>query len=465
MTVNVDINLSAPVTRRLEAYGISHYLVRQDQAGIPPAQRVQAVWVEDAAGSLLVLYSHKYLLDLSNLALLTGRPLETVSAARQKQLMSRHELGLLSCLFLQTDETCLCEARLLEQPRLLVDFGHPGWLLELSCDGFVPLLKRMRLERFGIAVSGIQQQDTELPSQHRPAIFPLHSFTSQRICQRLEDAVEIPPMSQTSLRLASMRNNAKATVDDLTHLIETDPPLAAQVISWASAPCYAAAGKIRSVRDAIARALGFERVINLALGLSVGKSLRISPTQTPASYWHQAIYMAMVVDGLAQVIPPDRRPEAGLAYLAGLLHNFGYLILAHVFPPHFSTLCQYQEANPHLPASLVEHYLLGISREQIGAWLMQHWQMPEELVTGVYYQNDPEYRGDYWVYPNLICLATHLLRQRGLIGEAWPLTPVPESLLMRLGLTLDQVEEAVSKVLDAEAELRELARHMQGIGR
>lgn len=54
-------------------------------------------------------------------------------------------------------------------------------------------------------------------------------------------------------------------------MVETDPALAAQVVSWAASPYYASPGKIRSVEDAIVRVLGFDLVINLALGLALGK--------------------------------------------------------------------------------------------------------------------------------------------------------------------------------------------------
>ena len=35
---------------------------------------------------------------------------------------------------------------------------------------------------------------------------------------------------------------------------------------------------------------------------------------------------------LCRAIPVDKRPTQGIAYLCGLLHNFGYLVLGHVFP-------------------------------------------------------------------------------------------------------------------------------------
>ena len=97
-----------------------------------------------------------------------------------------------------------------------------------------------------------------------------------------------------------------------------------------------------------------------------------------------------------------------------MLHNFGYLLLAHVFPPHFSLICRHLEVNPHLCHSYVEQHLLGISREQIGAWLMRYWDMPDELCTALRFQHDPTYDGQYAEYPNLVCLAVRLLRSRGL---------------------------------------------------
>ena len=154
-------------------------------------------------------------------------------------------------------------------------------------------------------------------------------------------------------------------------------------------------------------------------------------------------------------MPRAQRPEAGLSYLGGLLHNFGYLVLAHVFPPHFSLICRHLEVNPHLSHSHIEQHLLGISREQIGAWLMRFWDMPEELATALRFQHDPDYDGDHAPYPNLVCLAVSLLRSRGIGAD--PQVEISPALLERLGLTRAKADEALDKVLEAEAALRELA--------
>ena len=51
------------------------FQVRQERPGLNPAQRVQAVLLEDELGALLALFPQSQLLDLSRLAELTGRKL------------------------------------------------------------------------------------------------------------------------------------------------------------------------------------------------------------------------------------------------------------------------------------------------------------------------------------------------------------------------------------------------------
>jgi HD-like signal output (HDOD) protein len=86
---------------------------------------------------------------------------------------------------------------------------------------------------------------------------------------------------------------------------------------------------------------------------------------------------------------------------------------------------------------------------------MRFWDMPEELATALRFQHDPAYDGDFAEYPNLVCLSVRLLRSRG-IGSG-PDEDIPDALLERLGLTRAKAEDVVSKVLEAEVLLRELA--------
>lgn len=444
------------IRQLLDKLGVAYKEV-PEHPSLPAASRVQAVLLDDEIGALLVLFPHTQLLDLNRLAELTGRKLHAVPLTRLNQMLDKHKLKALPALPALTSSPCLYDERLLDAEALLIQSGERGLLLQIERGAFKRMLGKASAGKFGQTVAEIQ------PNLNRPDDDPheitqaVQAFTARRIQKRLEETIEIPPLADTAQKIIKLRVDPNASIDDITGVVETDPALAAQVVSWAGSPYYASPGKIRSVEDAIVRVLGFDLVINLALGLALGKTLSLPKDhpQQATPYWQQSIYTAAVIEGLTRAMPRAERPEAGLTYLAGLLHNFGYLLLAHVFPPHFSLICRHLEVNPHLSHTYIEQHLLGISREQIGAWLMKLWDMPEELSNALRFQHDPDYDGELAVFPNLVCLATSLLRSRG-IGSG-PQEEIPDALLERLGLSREKADDVVSKVLEAEALLRELA--------
>ena len=444
------------ILQLLEKLGVPA-AARLDHLDLPRSRRIQAVLLDDSIGGMLVLYPQSQLLDLARLAELTGRQLVAVKPERLERMLAKHALQRLPALPPLTSMPCIYDERLLEEESLLIESGEPGVLLEIPRDAYRTLLGKASAARFGQSLAAIRP-NLDRPGDDRAEITQaVQAFTARRIQQRLEETIEIPPLPATAQKIIKLRVDPDATVDDITGVVETDPALAAQVVSWAASPYYAAPGKIRSVEDAIVRVLGFDLVINLALGLALGKTLSLPKDhpQQATPYWQQAIYTAAVIEGLTRAMPRSERPEAGLTYLAGLLHNFGYLVLAHVFPPHFSLICRHQEVNPHIDHSHIEQHLLGITREQIGAWLMRFWDMPEELASALRFQHDPHYDGEHAVYPNLVCLATSLLRSRG-VGSG-PLTAIPDGLYERLGLTREKAEEVIQRIQHAESALRELA--------
>ncbi|WP_449430548.1 HDOD domain-containing protein [Pseudomonas putida] len=457
----VALDASAPhapsvIRLLLEKLGVAYREVL-DNPLLPAASKVQAVLLDDEVGAMMVLFPQSQLLDLHRLAELTGRKLTAVPMARLKQMLDKHNLQTLPGIPALTSSPCQYEKSLLDADTLLIQSGETGLLLEIERSAMRKLLAKASASSFGQEVKDIRP-NLDRPDDDRKEIsLAVQAFTARRIQKRLEETIEIPPLADTAQKIIKLRVDPNASIDDITGVVETDPALAAQVVSWAASPYYASPGKIRSVEDAIVRVLGFDLVINLALGLALGKTLSLPkdhPQQT-TPYWQQSIYTAAIIEGLTRAMPRAERPEAGLTYLAGLLHNFGYLLLAHVFPPHFSLICRHLEVNPHLCHTYVEQHLLGISREQIGAWLMKLWDMPEELTTALRFQHDPTYDGEYSAFPNLACLATRLLRSRG-IGSG-PQEEIPDQLLERLGVSREKAEEVVNKVLEAEILLRELA--------
>lgn len=302
-----------PVIRALLAKLAIPYTEVADLPGLNPARKVQAVLLEDAVGALMVLFPQNQLLDLNRLTELTGRRLIAVSPERVARMLGKHDLSLLPGLPPLTSSPCLYEGSLLNEPNLLVHSGEAGLLLEIASDDFKTMLTKASAAQFGEPLSNIRP-NLDRPNDDREEITQaMQAFTARRIQQRLEATIEIPPLADTAQKIIKLRVDPNATIDDITGVVETDPSLAAQVVSWAASPYYASPGKIRSVEDAIVRVLGFDLVINLALGLALGKTLSL-PKDHPhqaTPYWHQSIYTAAVIEGLTRAMPRAQRPAPG----------------------------------------------------------------------------------------------------------------------------------------------------------
>lgn len=288
-------------------------------------------------------------------------------------------------------------------------------------------------------------------------------FTTRRILDRLDATLNVPPLPEAARRIVQLQLNPDFDLRELTEIVETDPALAAQIVGWANSPYYRPRGKVESIDDAIMRVLGVDLVINLALGLAVGQTLRIPPGHDGGlfRYWLEAVYTAATCEALARCAPRGQL-KPGLGYLAGLLHNFGYLVLAHVFPPHFRAVMTMRDANAHLPAALSDQFVLGISGEQLAGALLETWMLPDAVSRAVRYQSTPTSAGagEDLAYARLLALSRHLLR-RHVDFLKGPTDELAEAELMR-GLDLDRgrAEKALGTILESTDEFQEMARSL-----
>ncbi len=452
--------LPAPVEQLLRAQNIVYRIVDMHDAGAAESDAtIRCTLLRDGNERLQVLYPASCLLDLGAVNRSVGGNWRAM--ARDEVLRLCRDLQVASPLALPgvLGVPALADQRLLDRSELQLAAGD-AQLLRLDVEQFRRSLADAPIADVAVPLATLRSGPLDEIEDIEQITRAVASFTQLRIRQRLEETLELPPLPVTAQEIIKLRVDPYADVRRLAEIVEMDPALAAQVVGWANSPYYAAPGKVRSVHDAIARVLGFDLVLNLALGLALGKSLELpkDAARGGTPYWQNAVFCATAVEALIGTLPALRRPASGLGYLAGLLHNFGYLVMAEIFPPHFSTYCRFQEANPTVGYSLVERHLLGITRDQLAGWLMRFWTMPEEVIVGLRYQATPEYRGQHREYAGLVLVAKRLLRLHG-VGDA-ALEPVPAQLYAELGLDPGAALQAVQQVMDASAEIQTLAHSL-----
>lgn len=426
-------------------------------AKFPPGSgcRVRATILQDNLGQLQALLPADRLLDVRLVNEILGRDLQATKQKDLQPLFDKYKLQNIPALPKLAGMPTIVDASLLQTDQLLLASGSLGEVLAVSTSDFKLAMTDAEIGDISKVIVEDSLGDDAAAIQHS-----VQTFTKRRIEQRLEETLELPSLPETAQRIINLRVDPNADISDLASIVEMDPSLAAQVVSWASSPYYSAPGKIKSIHDAIVRVLGFDMVLNLALGLALGKTLNM-PQEGPfgsTHYWHQSVFTAAMVEALVTKIPREHRPGFGMSYLSGLLSNFGTLIMAEVFSPHYSDICRLQEANPHIPYQAIDRHVLKVSRDQLSAWLMDLWNMPPEVVSALRLQGLPQAENDQIAYAQLVYVARALLCRKKLIHG--PALELDEGLLKELHLKPEQIDEAVESINESKDELLSIVKEL-----
>jgi len=276
--------------------------------------------------------------------------------------------------------------------------------------------------------------------------------------QRIESTTDLPAMPEVAQALLQLNSDPNGNINDLVEIIETDPAIAAQILRYARSAFFGFRGEINSIHQAVTAVLGYGLTIDIALGLSLGKAFAI-PGYGPMGlypFWQHSIYSAALIERMIQIMPRQHRPLPGLGFLCGLLHNFGVLLIAHLFKKEASMLQQIILANKDKPVIELERQVLGTDHMEIGAWLMRSWNLQTEIQVAVAKHHDEQYNDTHAVYSRLALLADRLL-QRHDIGDAGSVE-LPEDILSILGISAQQAEEQLENIINSAQDLDQLAQ-------
>ena len=413
---------------------------------------VRAVTFRGGDKPIVAVLPYTHLLDIKQLELAIEQEAVLLAPEANHRLFKGCQEGSWAPISGAFEAVFFVDKSVLEFEQIIIQSGNPKLLLQLEKTETNKLYQNANIADFAAGSERLYAGRNSVSDE--PSDLDI-SFTPIRLKQRVDETFDLPAMPEIAQDIMKLRVDPSADATKLAQIVCRDPSLAAQVISWASSPYYGYQGKVDSVETAIARVLGFELVMNLALGISIGKSLKV-PMEGPLGirqFWKQAIYSANLAEKICRNMPIKQRPERGLIYLSGLLHNFGHLLLGHIFPPQFELVNRTIEANPHIAVEDIEFYILGVNHEEIGAWLMANWHMPDELIVAVQRHHQEEFWSKHAVYSNIVLVANRMLKRLG-IGDATE-TDIPNSTLELLSLDIETLESTLQDI-ESEAETLDL---------
>ena len=419
----------------------------------PPLEhRVRGLLVTGDSGRLHVIAAERDYLNVTELERWLGGRLAVESL---------NPLSSVAAVPGYYDIATVADRSLTDAPELALATDHPGAYVRCSGAQLLELDPGLSVGTFCENVRTLYEPDAAPMEAIHDCV---SKFTEKRIQSRLDETLSIPPLPDAARRIIALKSDPNYDLSDLVQIIETDPSLAARILGWANSGFYNANPPARTIDDAVMRVLGFDLVMNMALGLSLGATLNLPSNEVRgvSGFWLTSIFSAAAMEALARATVTEQRPDPGTAYLSGLLASFGTLVLGHVFPPQYAEICQQQEANRHLPNSFVDQRVLGLPRHVLASALLESWGIPDEICDTVRFQHHAvagaDYQGTSRTYVDLLRVVQHLMAADG-IGD-YPPGPVPEQATERLGVSESTLVAIRDSLNESRAEIDDLARAM-----
>lgn len=197
--------------------------------------------------------------------------------------------------------------------------------------------------------------------------------------------LQLPSVPRVVRRLISQLRDPGASILDLVDELEQEPQLAARTLRIANSPYYAGRRSLASLKDAVA-IIGTDTLRTLVISGGLEAVFVAVPGVNLRQFWLDATVTAKAARSLARLAGADG--EA--AFLAGLLHNVGHLILCQAFAATLPAALAGARSARGAELAALERGLCGLDHAQVSAAWLDELGFPASVVDAVAHHLDTQ---------------------------------------------------------------------------
>jgi MinD-like ATPase involved in chromosome partitioning or flagellar assembly/HD-like signal output (HDOD) protein len=270
------------------------------------------------------------------------------------------------------------------------------------------------------------------------------------IFKQIEMCKDLPSLPHVVLELIDVCNRDECTIDNIAQIISKDPALSAKVMTM-----------VNSVRDRPRNIMSNVKEAVSFLGRDVMKSIAVSAAAHSyvdhaeggflfglKQFWWHSLMCATLGKRIAE---KTTYPAPDEAFLSGLLHDIGKLVLWVYSSKEYAKILQSHRSKPDL--LLAGEMRLGATHCEVGGWMINRWNQKSFMADAVLYHHEPVDRIlDALPLVKIVFVANALCSEP--IEDTDAKLRIAEEVL---GFPRSEVEELISL---AEEEVREVAKSL-----
>ncbi len=268
----------------------------------------------------------------------------------------------------------------------------------------------------------------------------------------IEDHKELTSLPQTLTEVLRILKDENSNANDLANVISRDPALTAKMLRIVNSPFYGAGREITTVSQAV-MTLGTRAVAALTLSTSIyDMTDKWESSIDRTRFWRHSLEVAVAARSIAEAI---RYPRVEEAFIAGILHDIGLLVLEKSFSDKFKSIWNQAESGEHLIE--LEENSWSTNHARVGQFLLDQWKIPTVITgaVGQHHNNFPPDEDDKdFLLPQIIALANKTAKFSILTVNNNSAYNIEQKEIIRknLKLSVEQVkdleESIIAKVVD-----------------
>jgi len=226
---------------------------------------------------------------------------------------------------------------------------------------------------------------------------------------RIKATPSIPAVFLPLLKLLNAPPD-QVKLEEVVKLVSYDNTIAGQCLRVASSPLFGLSRSPESIKGAVLT-LGLRRVQTILLTCCLGQAFPAKNwVLDPIVFWRHSLGCAMVCRKFSEKLAASDHDKA---YMAGLLHDVGFLVNCLAFSEEFATAIKHA-LQEQIPFDEAERATMGFTHCETGRALAEKWHLSDDIVQVIAYHHAPELSEAAQPLVALVHLSDLLCRVRGL---------------------------------------------------
>lgn len=209
---------------------------------------------------------------------------------------------------------------------------------------------------------------------------PALGLTPEAVVADVENLLSLP---DAAMQLNALLADPDTALKDIADVVSLDPALTARVLRAVNSACFGLRGRIDTISKAISM-IGTSELHSLVLATSAAQAFKNISCKLidMESFWQHSVRAALAARGFAESSLKRHRERV---FLSGLLHDVGQLVLYHQLPEPSTRVLKAIAAGHAREDAEID--VLGFTHAEVGAVLLERWNLPASLVMPVRYHH------------------------------------------------------------------------------